>query len=426
MVRTMIDVEQYLSALPAAHRDYTERLAAVKLVLATLGSPQDAVPAVHIAGTSGKGSTAYYAAKLLNDAGYTTGLAVSPHVNSVAERSQVNGEVLPEGSYCAYFNQFISIVDERNLQLSYIEFLVIFTYWLFAELKLDYIVIEVGLGGRLDPTNAIVRDDTVRVVTDIGLDHTEILGDSLMAIAREKAGIIHSGNVVVMHEQSSEVMDAVAVVVSEVDADLIIEHETAIQGSILPIFQQRNWTLAYRAVTERLSLDMKPALSRATPSKSLALVIPGRFERFMYNGVTVVLDAAHNPQKMNALIDGIKSTYPQRGVVCVVAFGDNKRTSTEDSLRVIQSTASTLVVTEFAEEGGVWHSAIPSRDLVSTAQDAGFSGANIVTASNPINALDIAIQLAKQQDLIVIVTGSFYLIDSIRMRLLEDATSPGV
>lgn len=413
----MIEVEQYLAALTTIRKDYSNRLAVVKGVLDQLGSPQDKIPAIHIAGTSGKGSTAYYAAELLTRAGYTTGLAVSPHVNSVAERSQVNGGVLPESIYCEYFNRFISILDRHNLSLSYIEFLTIFTYWLFAELKLDYMVIEVGLGGRLDPTNTITRPRTVRVITDIGLDHTEILGDTLAAITGEKAGIIHAGDMVVIHEQPSEVLDVITTVVADVRADLIVVHGDSIQGSVLPAFQQRNWTLARRAVAERLATDGRSDIPQSATEASLALVIPGRFEYFAHSGVSIILDAAHNPQKIRALVMGIKSTYPDKRAIFVVAFGENKRSSVKEGLQLIYPVASSVIATLFTSSTGMERTAITPRDIAEVAKVVGFNGNDVEIMNDPYDAVWRAIYLARQRDLLVVVTGSFYLIDGIRALL---------
>lgn len=325
MITRLCDVEHYLARLPRTHMTYEHGLKTVKMALDCLGKPQNKIPAIHIAGTSGKGSTAYYAAALLRESGHSVGLAVSPHVNSVAERSQIDGKPLPEAEYCRYFHRFIGIVNSHGWVLSYIEFITTFTYWLFAERELDYMVIEVGLGGRLDPTNVINRENTVRVITDIGLDHTTILGNTLTQITKEKAGIIHSHDTVVIHPQASEVMKVVESECYQQRATLAVEENTGVSDVLLPAFQQRNWTLAYRAATERLLLDNRLTPLRKTIAKSLSITIPGRFERFVKDDVSIILDAAHNPQKLTAFITSVVVLYPNKNIIAVVAFGTNKR-----------------------------------------------------------------------------------------------------
>ena len=169
----MRDVTYFLDKLIAHPPEKHDRLVYVAHILKILGNPQNQIPAIHIAGTSGKGSTAYYATSLLNRAGYTTGTLVSPHIASVAERSLINGQPLPEQEYLHYFQAFANLCVAHSLHLSYFEFLTIFSFWLFKKIDVDYIIIEVGIGGRLDTTNVIFRSPTVRVITDIGLDHTE-------------------------------------------------------------------------------------------------------------------------------------------------------------------------------------------------------------------------------------------------------------
>ena len=202
---SMRDVIYFLDELIAHPPEKHDRLACVTHILEILDNPQNQIPAIHIAGTSGKGSTAYYATSLLNRAGYTTGTLVSPHIASVAERSLINGQPLPEQEYLHYFQAFANLYVVHSLHLSYFEFLTIFSLWLFKEMGIDYIIIEVGVGGRLDTTNVIFRSPTVRVITDIGLDHTELLGNTLTEITQEKAGIIHQNDLVVMNRQTSEI-----------------------------------------------------------------------------------------------------------------------------------------------------------------------------------------------------------------------------
>ena len=420
MISSVDSAEAYLASLPTKQQGAAARLSTVRQALDTLGNPQDSIPAIHIAGTSGKGSTAYYAASMLYQAGYTVGLAVSPHVHSVTERSQVNGKPLPEATYCSNFTEFTKLKASHGWELTYLEFLTVFTYWLFAQLQLDYMVIEVGVGGRLDPTNAITRKNTVRIITDIGFDHMDLLGNTLKQIAEEKAGIIRGEDRVVMHQQTQEVMDTVAQVCSHAHARQVILRADTIPGSTLPAFQQRNWTLAYCGITQRLTLDGHTIPPRHNVEQSQQIAIPGRFEQYTHNGVSVVLDVAHNAQKLSALTSAIAAAYPGASPVYVVAFGGNKQAILADSIAVIARNASAIVATNFPAGTTAWHPSVPADSIMEACEAAG-----IVNSKSVPDAWQ-AYKRARQLGAPVVVTGSFYLIDGIRARLIAGGAKPKV
>lgn len=412
---SMADVESFLYGLPSQSQDYSTRLAHVKSVLASLGSPQNATAAIHIAGTSGKGSTAYYASAILNSAGYTTGLIVSPHVHSVKERAQINGRSLADAEYIHYFNQFAN--QFANQSLTYIEFLTIFAFWLFTQKNVDYMVIEVGLGGLLDPTNVISRPHTVRVITDIGYDHMEILGSTLPAIAAQKAGIIHSSDSVVMHRQSSEITDVIKNTAKQQNASLheALEH-VKLDFSQLALYQQRNWTLAEAAVRDRLSLDDKPPINIPALQKSLSITIPGRFEKRTYSGTELILDVAHNPQKITALASSLRYDAPHQKPVIIVAFARNKQASVKESIKIISSVATLLIFTTFQVDfSSGSHAAIEPNKLTALTD-----APHLIEPSLP-SALQKAAKIAKQNNTYIVVTGSFYLLDNIYPLLTTDA-----
>ena len=398
---SMRDVTYFLDELIAHPPEKHDRLAYVAHILETLGSPQNQIPAIHIAGTSGKGSTAYYATSLLNRAGYTTGTLVSPHIASVAERSLINGQPLPEQEYLHYFQKFTDFYEANELHLSYFEFLTIFSFWLFKKIDVNYIIIEVGVGGQLDTTNVISRSPTVRVITDIGLDHTELLGNTLTEIAQEKAGIVHQNDSVVMNRQASEI-------------ETIIRKHSESQHSqfsiaspiiddflkILPDFQQRNWTLAYCAVEKRLALDKKPPLSKEVLEKSVHIAIPGRLEKRNVDGANIIFDVAHNPQKIRALIDSLRKLYPDKKPIFVVAFGQNKQSSMAESLAIIDNLAQLTYATTFSANYGKNHRNVPPETIRHVMKSA------VEIEHNT----DKAIKKSRQLDTYVVVAGSFYLV----------------
>lgn len=402
---SMRDATYFLDELITHPPEKHNRLAYVAHILETLGSPQNQIPAIHIAGTSGKGSTAYYATSLLNRAGYTTGTLVSPHIASVAERSLINGQPLPEQEYLHYFQAFANLCVAHNLHLSYFEFLTIFSFWLFKKISVDYIIIEVGIGGRLDTTNVIFRSPTVRVITDIGLDHTELLGNTLAEIAQEKAGIIHQNDLVVMNRQTPDVEVVVQQQTDAQHAQLSIASPVNSEFlKILPDFQQRNWTLAYRAVEKRLALDKKPSPPKEVLEKSVYITIPGRLEKRNVDGVNIIFDVAHNPQKIRALIDSLRKLYPDKKPIFVVAFGQNKQSSIAESLAIIDNLAQLTYATTFSANYGKNHRNMPPEIIRHVMKSA------VEIECNTDKALAKAIKKARQLDTYVVVTGSFYLV----------------
>lgn len=402
---SMRDVTYFLDELIAHPPEKHNRLIYVAHILETLGSPQNQIPAIHIAGTSGKGSTAYYATSLLNQAGYTTGTLVSPHIASVAERSLINGQPLPEQEYLHYFQAFANLCVAHNLHLSYFEFLTIFSFWLFKKIDVNYIIIEVGIGGRLDTTNVISRSPTVRVITDIGLDHTELLGNTLTEIAQEKAGIIHQNDSVVMNRQTTEIETIIKQYSEMQHAQFSITSPATDDFlKMLPDFQQQNWTLAYRAVEKRLALDKKPSLPKEALEKSVYITIPGRLEKRNVDGVNIIFDVAHNPQKIRALIDSLRKLYPDKKPIFVVAFGQNKHSSLAESLAIIDNLAQLTYATTFSANYGKNHRNVPPETIQHLMKSA------VEIECNTDKALAKAIKKARQLDTYVVVTGSFYLV----------------
>lgn len=410
----MTDYNTYLKSLYFVSRDDpAERLATVKNTLKKLGNPQNTIPAIHVAGTSGKGSTAYYASALLQAAGYMVGLVVSPHVNNVRERTQIDGVPLSEQEYSLYFNEFIELPEIKSTPLSYIEFLVVFSYWLFTKVKVDYMVIEVGLGGRFDPTNSIMRVNTVRVITDIGLDHTEILGDTLLKIATEKAGIIHDNDIVVMNEQANDITNIIEKISQNHNAKLTILPPNIFVPTQLPLFQQRNFSLAIVAAGKLLDLDDKPPLTDTNIISAGGISIPGRFERFHVDDVDITLDVAHNPQKLTALTTSIREVYPDKKSVYLIAFGKSKQNDLDEMIGDIQPTADRLYVTNFTSTFK------PSVNISEIVELAEYQNIKSIAIEDPYDAFEVAKQFAKGHNLPLVVTGSFYLIDGIRNLLLS-------
>ena len=179
---------------------YKKDLTNVHLLMDYLEHPEEQLQCIHVAGTNGKGSSSHMLASVLQEAGYKVGLYTSPHLKDFRERIKINGMMIPEDFVCDFVNQHQSFFEANDM--SFFEMSVGLAFDYFAKEKIDIAIIEVGMGGRLDATNIITP--LVSVITNIGLDHTQFLGNTLVAIATEKAGIIKPQIPVVIGEYTPE------------------------------------------------------------------------------------------------------------------------------------------------------------------------------------------------------------------------------
>lgn len=287
-----------------------------------LGNPQEKLKVVHVAGTSGKTSTVYYIAALLHEAGKRVGHAASPHVYELNERVQIDLMPLDEPTFCRDFSEFMKLLDGLDFTPTFFEMLTAFMYWEFVRLQVEYAVVEVGLGGLLDATNVVHRTDKVAVITDIGLDHMHKLGNTVAEIALHKAGIIQLHNAVFCYRQAAEIMAAIEERAASKQADLHVldpQHDQ-VTFMFLPAFQDRNFGLALRVVQYVLERDSLPALDDARTEQAAHTYVPGRMETVTVRGRQLILDGAHNAQKMHAFVQSIEQRYPGQKRAALVSF----------------------------------------------------------------------------------------------------------
>ncbi len=388
-------------------------------LLPLVGNPHQKLNVVHVAGTSGKTSTCYYTAELLRASGANVGLTVSPHIFEINERVQINGQPLSEKQMCELFMEFINTPGFVELKPTYFELLVTFAFWVFARENCSHAVIEVGLGGLKDATNIVDDPAKVAVITDIGLDHTHILGETIEKIAFQKAGIIKQGNQVFCYEQGDIVDKVIDAQVQKNDAVLHRLNQERSEKSAefvsdLPKYQKRNWLLANEVSNFVIARDKLQNLSAEQLLKTQELIIPARMQRLNVEGKTLILDGAHNPQKIETMIDSLKTLYPNKSVSLLVSFVQSKQTTLSDSTRLLKSVSDKIIVTEFSTTEDLPHKVIPLSDLVSEAKTAGFQ--NIQQISDCAQAFDA---LLRQPSDILVITGSFYLIGSLSEKLKE-------
>ncbi len=228
----------------AFKKDLTNTLALTK----HLKNPHERFKSVHVAGTNGKGSTSHMLASVLQEAGYNVGLYTSPHLKDFRERIKINGEPISEQQVVDFIEDNLTFLEQH--ELSFFEMTVGLAFDYFAEQRVDIAIVEVGLGGRLDSTNIITP--LVSVITNIGYDHTQFLGETLVEIAFEKGGIIKEKVPVVIGEQQEEIEHVFFDIALEQDTTIAFAEEDVVnyKMDVVGSYQQKNLTTAIRTIIE--------------------------------------------------------------------------------------------------------------------------------------------------------------------------------
>jgi len=372
-------------------------------LMKALGDPQDRLKIIHIAGTSGKTSTAYYMAALLRAAGLKVGLTVSPHVDSVNERVQINGRPMAEADFCKELGAFLDLVTDSGIKPSYFELLYAFAIWTLDRQKVDYAVIETGMGGLHDATNVAARPDKVCILTDVDFDHMRVLGNTLAAIASQKVGIVHDHNHAFTYNQNEEIMEVFRDWAKKHKAPLHVVAEE--QGDDLPAYQERNWNLAYQTYRYLEKRDDLQSLTSQVLLRTKRISIPGRMDIRLIGGRTVIMDGAHNDQKIKAFINSFHELYPDTKPAVLLALKTGKEY--QKIVPLIDSLAARVIVTSFATTQDLPVESMDPRELA-----AAFPKATDVKAVPDSSAAFR--ELLSGPEKICVVTGSFYLLSQIR------------
>ncbi|WP_084040521.1 folylpolyglutamate synthase/dihydrofolate synthase family protein [Demequina sp. NBRC 110053] len=427
--------------------DFEPTLDRVREVTELLGRPQDAFKVVHLTGTNGKTSTARMVESLVREHGLRTGLFTSPHLSTVRERIQIDGEPIAQDAFIRLWQDVAPIVhlvdarsaENRGPRLSFFEVLVVLAYAAFADAPVDVAVIEVGMGGVWDATN--VADGDVSVVTSVSLDHQQWLGDDLAGIAREKAGIIKDGSVAVIAEQSDAVtpvlLEAVAArgatALWEGDALEVVDRQPGVGGQLVTLrtpaatyaeifvplygdYQARNALLALAAV-EALMADggEANALSAEVVEAGFgAVTSPGRLE-VVRTSPMVLVDVAHNPAGIDALVGALEESFAFQALVGVVGVLADK--DAEGILAGLEPVLDHVVVTASASPR-----AVPADELAGIARDI-FGEDRVSVGSDLPDAIDRAVQAAERDHDMgagVLVVGSVTVVAEARILMNAD------
>ncbi|HSK76957.1 MAG TPA: folylpolyglutamate synthase/dihydrofolate synthase family protein [Thermoanaerobaculia bacterium] len=390
-------------------------------LLAALGDPQRRFPAVLVAGTNGKGSTSALLAAMAEAAGYRTGLYTSPHLETVEERLRIDGRAIEPGRLGALLERIVGTSERtEGTPPTYFEALTVAAFLFFAEAEVDLAVVEVGLGGRLDATN--LCDPILSVITPIAFDHQEFLGNTLAAIAREKAGILRPGRPALVWIEDAEPAEAVRESAALVGARLAFASDEVEIEKIEPL----GWNgQAVRLRTPVRRYDLCLALVGDHQAKNLGLAVraaeileisaeaiaagaaaarwPGRIEAVdLPGGQRSVLDAAHN----------------ESGAAVLTAFLERMGERVDFLFGVLADKDYARMIELLAPHARSWVLTTPQSPRAKDPAElaALLAGQEVVVEPDPEKALDRALALGSKT---LVACGSIFLIGEIRKGLRE-------
>ncbi|MGB3729208.1 MAG: folylpolyglutamate synthase/dihydrofolate synthase family protein [Thermodesulfobacteriota bacterium] len=337
----------------------------IKSLLNVLGNPQDKVPGIIIAGTNGKGSVAAAIASILSAQGYKVGLYTSPHLISITERIKINDVQISESDLNSILVELKEAAEKAQIEPSYFEIITAAAFLYFAREKVDFNVLEVGLGGRWDATNVITP--LLSVITNITLEHTEYLGDTIAAISAEKACIIKPSIPIVtavegeafnvIEQQSIENASPLLRYRSDffINSDSsdsfhykgILRDFRNLKSNLKGSYQTKNLALAIAAI-EILKKNRQISISEQSIRDGLSTISwEGRFE-VLRDNPPLILDSAHNPGAAKSLVESLVDTYPNTKFSFLIGMLDDKGHS--NFLKEISSITEKLIITRVPSE----------------------------------------------------------------------------
>jgi len=423
-------------------------LTRIASLMELLGDPQRSYPVIHVAGTNGKTSTARMIEALLGAMGLRTGLFTSPHLVDPRERICFDGQPIEAARLLDTWREiepYVAVVDANSIAdggvpLSYFEVLTGLAFAAFADAPVDVAIVEVGLGGGWDSTNVV--NASVCVITPIGLDHMEYLGDTIELIAREKAGIVRAKVPVVIAEQEPEALHALLEECGAVEAVPIVQgidfgivaRDVAVGGQLvsirtprgtveevfLPLFgehQARNAAVALAAVEEFLAgvSGIDHDLVRAGFAAAQS---PGRLH-VLRRSPTIIADVAHNPHGAHALAEAVQDSFTFAALVGVVGVLAGK-----DAVGILMELEPLLTAVVICAPRS--RRALPAEELAALAREV-FGDDRVSVADSVSDAIDIAATIAEQQadygGAGVLVTGSVVLVGQAMTALEREDNS---
>lgn len=410
------DVIEFLAQSYTLGRKF--RLENIRALLRELGDPQRRLKVIHVAGTNGKGSVCASLYYMILEAGYSAGFFSSPHLYSYLERYRYNGKQISENDFCAMMERVKEAVEATVAKGSdhptEFEILTALAYLFFEAKGLEYAVMEVGLGGRLDATNAI-EEPVATVITPLSLEHTEYLGHTIEEIAREKAGIIKQRVPIITSSQPEAAMRVIEQIASEMNAPLIVADggellENTFEGIRLRLREKEyHFSLAgsHQLTNAVLALETMEVLRKNNCidideeeiRRGLKNVKwPGRIEK-INDSPPVYIDGAHNPAAALALQDMLK------GKKAIAVLGMLAEKDVEGVLDILVPMFEQIIVTR-----PVGERAVEAEAMASMVRER---GREVIVEKDIEKAMSRAMSLAQEGE-IILATGSFYLIGEVR------------
>lgn len=372
------------------------------------GNPQFSYKSFHVAGTNGKGSTCAYLESMLLASGFKTALYTSPHILQFEERFRINGKIIDQEQWLNVYKDIRSIIDDFNL--TFFEASTLIAFEIFKRNKVDWVVFETGLGGKLDATNIIVPQ--VSVITNIAIDHTQLLGKDIISIAGEKAGIIKKCvPAVVAHNEDPEVVKLFETCSSNLNAPLHVVSCSEIENLRS---NDSGYIFSRNGLDFRISMSGKYQISNAllaVKAMECASVfdynvckkglfeafIPCRFQLIGFKGRKILLDVGHNPDAANSLVNNIKARFPDLSF-CIIT-GIMKDKDYAGIIRKYSEIADTVIYTR------------PQIDRASKPEDLKMSVPEVKIKNEICQTIADAVDTAfKGSHDIICIAGSFHTV----------------
>jgi len=399
-------------------------LGRVKKMLSLLGNPEKVTTYVHVTGTNGKGSTSAMVASALQAAGYKVGLFTSPHLHRINERIKVQGWEISDNDFVFYVSIIKKLLRKNpHIRPTLFEALTVMAFLYFADQKVDVAVLEVGMGGRYDATNVI--KNSVAVITNIDLEHREVLGNTKAKIAVQKAGIIKRKSTVIVGEQNKNLQKIFEREIRKNKAKMVFlkprelkflkqssegqvfhfEQYKKLQIPLLGRYQLHNAALAIlavRALNERGFNVSEEALRKGLRS----VYWPLRLER-VHSKPDIILDAGHNLHGVKAVVKTIDQVFPRRGRILILGCSVDK--PFKEMSKILATLSKVIIVTK-----AKYHGAKPKEILeaIQTPKKIFF------VTSTVRQALALAQKMARKKSLILVL-GGLYLAAEAEEALLD-------
>ncbi|MGL4976535.1 MAG: bifunctional folylpolyglutamate synthase/dihydrofolate synthase [Cetobacterium sp.] len=381
-----------------------------------MNNPQYDYKTIHIAGTNGKGSTSTTIESVLIEAGKKVGKYTSPHILKFNERISVNGKDITDEEIVYYYVYIKDIIKKLGITPTFFEVTTAIMFKYFSDKKVDYAIVEVGMGGKFDATNIVNSD--ISVITNISLDHTDFLGKTVYDIAREKAGIIKKDSKVIVGSSDIEFIKAVEektdlyinVIEKYKKVDYFLDFknyktvinldENIYEFSLFGDYQYKNFLCAYETLKE-LGISSKKIKAGIKKVKWQC-----RFEVVNFKEKTLILDGAHNEAGMQTLCNTLKKGYKKEDVIAITSILKDK--NSKEILKILEKNVGQIIFTSLSEN------------------KRGQTALELYNASNKIekdyrenilNAYELAIEYPGK---IILLCGSFYLLSKFKEDVLRN------